>query len=363
MTIAFILLLAAVAATVLFMHTPKFGKHPSGQRLTRIQQSPHYKNGAFENLSPTPMLTEGVSYWTMLNDFLFKKVKEPQSNIPSKKTDLQNLTSTDNVLVWLGHSSYFMQIDGKSILVDPVMSGAASPLPFTTRAFKGSDVYTTDDLPTIDYLFITHDHWDHMDYRTLLALKPKIKTVICALGNGAHFERWGFDPSIILEEDWNKTLALGDGFSAHVTPARHFSGRGLKRNQALWASFVLQTPSGKIFIGGDSGYDTHFAAIGKTYGPFDLAVLENGQYDASWRYIHMQPHEVLKAAADLNAQTLLPVHSGKFTLGNHDWDEPLTKITALTPPQQLRIITPMIGEKVKLKDTQQEFSAWWESID
>ncbi len=363
MGIAFIIVLLAGAGIVLFMQTPKFGKHPSGQRLARIQQSPHYKNGAFQNLSPTPMLTEGVSYGSMLKNFLFKKVKEPQSNLPTQKTDLLHLSSSENILVWLGHSSYFMQIDGKTILVDPVMSGAASPLPFTTRAFKGSDVYTTNDLPAIDYLFVTHDHWDHMDYRTLLALKPKVKQVICALGNGAHFERWGFSASTILEEDWNRSLPLNDGFTVHVTPARHFSGRGLKRNQALWASFVLHTPSHKIFLGGDSGYDTHFAEIGTKFGPFDLAILENGQYDAAWRYIHMQPHEVLKAAADLNAQTLLPVHSGKFTLGNHDWDEPLTKITALPAPQQLRIITPMIGEPVNLNDSTQQFSAWWKTVE
>ncbi|GAL65092.1 outer membrane protein romA [Algibacter lectus] len=297
------------------MNTPRFGKHPSGKRLSRIEQSPNYKNGQFQNLSETPMLAEGVSYWSVLKEFLNSgQPKEPQ-NIPTKKTDLKSLSASENVIIWMGHSSYFMQLDGKKILVDPVMSGNASPVSFTTKAYKGSDVYTTEDIPDIDYLFITHDHWDHLDYKTILELKPKIKTVICGLGVGAHFERWGFDSSIVMEEDWYKTLYLDEGFVAHVTPARHFSGRGFKRNQTLWASFAFFTPSSKIFIGGDGGYDTHFTEIGEKYGPFDLAVLENGQYDKKWKYIHTMPGEPMKAASDLKTKTVLPVHSGKFTLG------------------------------------------------
>lgn len=362
MVIALSIIASIVLGVAIFMNTPRFGKHPSGTRLSRIEQSPNYKNGQFQNLTPTPMLAEGVSYWSVLKEFLFSaKPKEPQ-NIPSKKTDLKSLNSKENVIIWMGHSSYFMQLDGKKILVDPVLSGNASPVSFTTKAYKGSNIYTTEDIPDIDYLFITHDHWDHLDYKTILELKPKIRNVICGLGVGAHFERWGFDSSIVKEEDWYKTLMLDDGFVVHITPTRHFSGRGFKRNKTLWASFVLITPSAKVFIGGDGGYGNHFAEIGEKYGPFDLAVLENGQYDSKWKYIHTMPDEFMKAAADLKAHTVLPVHSGKFTLGNHDWDEPLSKIAKNSTESNIRIITPMIGEQVNLNDTTQLFTQWWKDV-
>lgn len=349
--------------TFLFMQTPMFGKLPSGERLAKIKQSPNYKNGAFQNINPTPMLTEDASYWRMMKDFFAKSIKEPQVDLPSKKTDLLALDPSANVVIWMGHSSYFMQIDGKKILVDPVLCGYASPFSFSVKAYKGSDIYTTDDIPEIDYLIVTHDHWDHMDYKTLISLKPKVKKVICALGNGAHLERWGYNPSTILEEDWNKTLTLDTGFEVHVLPSRHFTGRGFKRNQTLWASFALLTPSLKIYIGGDSGYDSHFSEIGKQFGSFDLAILENGQYDNQWKYIHMMPHEVIKAANDLNAKNLLPVHSGKFTLANHDWDEPLSKIAEHSEQSTSRLITPLIGEQVNLTDSTQQFKQWWTELE
>ena len=184
-----------------------------------------------------------------------------------------------------------MQLDGKKVLVDPVFSGSASPLPFGTKAFAGTDPYTTADMPEIDYLFITHDHWDHLDYETICALQPKIKQIICPLGVGAHLTYWGFVQEFIHEINWNEDLFLGTGFNVHSIPARHFSGRDYKRNGTLWSSFILKTPSHKIFIGGDSGYDTHFKEAGDQFGPFDLVILENGQYDKKWKYIHMQPAE------------------------------------------------------------------------
>jgi L-ascorbate metabolism protein UlaG (beta-lactamase superfamily) len=342
----------------------KFGKLPSDDRLKRIRKSPNYHKEAFQNQNPTPDLTEGVGYWTVAKEHFFTERPhvKPVDTIPSQKTDLLKLNKHDDVLVWFGHSSYFMQIDGKTILVDPVLSGAASPVAFTTRAFKGSDVYTADEIPVIDFLFISHDHWDHLDYDTIMKLKPKIKKLICGLGMGAHFEHWGFDSKVIIERDWNEKAELADGFVAYAVPARHFSGRGLIRNKALWTSFVLYTPTSKIFIGGDSGYDTHFAKIGRDHGPFDLAILENGQYDKSWKYIHMMPHEVLLAANDLRAKNILPVHSAKFALANHTWDEPLRKITQLNDGKTIRIITPMIGERVNIKDTNQKFKHWWEGI-
>ncbi|MEO5563498.1 MAG: MBL fold metallo-hydrolase [Chitinophagaceae bacterium] len=366
MFILFLVLLLLIIIIVLFLRQPKFGKTPRGLQLEAMRKSPNYRNGAFQNRSHTPNLTEGVSYYAVLKEFFFtpKKRKKPVDIIPSTKTDLLNLDPAKDVFVWFGHSSYFMQVDGKKILVDPVLNGLASPLSFTTRAFKGADQYTPDDIPDIDYLFQSHDHWDHMDHPTLVKLKPKIRKVICGLGVGEHFRRWGFSPNIIMEKDWNESLLLAPGFIVHTVTARHFAGRGLGRNKSLWISFVLQTPSYKFFIGGDSGYDKHFAEAGKLFGPFDLAILENGQYDKSWKYIHMMPDEVLKAAKDLKAKRLIPVHSAKFALGNHAWDDPLKIITALhNNDRSLQLLTPMIGEEVNLKDTKQIFSQWWKDIN
>ncbi len=351
--------------TTIFMQKAMFGKMPSGERLERVKKSPNYKNGSFQNLNHTPDLTEGVGYYEVMKEFIFDKKErlKPIDTLPSMKTNLLNLEPKKDILVWFGHSSYFIQIDGKKILVDPVFSGAASPIKFTMPAFKGTDAYTTDDFPEIDYLFISHDHWDHVDYETLLKLKPKIKKIICGLGTGEHFEYWGFDKDKIIEKDWNEKIDLDEGFIAHTVPARHFSGRGLTRNKALWTSYVLKTPTSQLFFGGDSGYDNHFAEIGKTYGVFDLVILENGQYDRKWKYIHMMPEEVLQAAKDLNAKRLFPVHSSKFALANHAWDEPLSKITALNKAINIPLVTPIIGEQVNLKDGTQKFSEWWKGVN
>lgn len=365
MIITLIIVAVLGLAVYLFMQQPQFGKLPSGERLERIKKSPNYENNSFRNLRHTPDLTEGENIVSVLLDFLFTKKPrlKPIDSIPSMKTDLLNLDSGKDILVWFGHSSYFIQIDGKKILVDPVLSGSVSPISFTSKAFKGTDPYTTDDIPEIDYLFITHDHWDHLDYETVLKLKSKIKIVICGLGIGAHLEYWGFDMNKVIEKDWNEEIILDSGFIVHTTPARHFSGRGFTRNKALWTSFALKTPSMNLFIGGDGGYDTYFAEIGQTFGEFDLVILENGQYDEKWKYIHMMPEEVLQAAYDLKAKRLLPVHSSKFAIANHPWDEPLSEISRLNKDANLQLITPIIGEAVLLKDSTQQFIQWWRDIN
>lgn len=357
----FILLILVVMA---FFRQAKFGRLPSGERLARNKNSPNWKNGSFQNKSITPDLTEGATYLSVSREYFFgdKKKKKPTGKIPSVKTDLLQLDSSKDVLVWFGHSSYFLQVDGKRILVDPVLGGSASPLPSSVRAFDGSDIYRPVDIPDIDFLFISHDHWDHMDHGTLKKLRPKINKIICGLGTGEHLEHWGFTPDSIIEKDWDQEVILAEGFKVNTVPARHFSGRGLKRNQALWLSFVLQTPTMKIFLGGDSGYDTHFAEIGEEFGPFDLAVLENGQYDKSWKHIHLMPEEGLKAAGDLKASKVLPVHSGKFSISNHAWDEPLTRISGLGKQSGITILTPRIGETVNIKDNTQVFSDWWREL-
>ena len=358
------ILLSFIIIVFAFMQQEKFGKKPSGERLERIKKSPNFKNGAFQNVSYTPSFTEGTTYWSVLKQFFFERNirVQPTQELPAHKTDLHNLDSSHDALVWFGHSSYFMQIDGKRILVDPVLSGSASPLSVGTKAFKGANNYSADDIPEIDFLFITHDHWDHLDYDTIKKIKPKVKQIITGLGTGEHLEHWGYDKKIITEADWNEQIELGNDFIVNTVTARHFSGRGFIRNKAIWISFVLQTPSMKVFIGGDSGYDKHFKETGEKFGPFDLALLENGQYNAKWRYIHMLPTEIHTAIKELNAKRVIPVHSAKFALSNHDWDEPLELITKHNEEEKTNIITPMIGQHVDLKNTNQVFEKWWKSV-
>jgi L-ascorbate metabolism protein UlaG (beta-lactamase superfamily) len=359
MLILFTIIVILTGLVFMFLSHPKFGKLPDGERLERIRKSPNYKNGSFTNLSHTPQMTGDSGFMKIMKDMFTAKNRRPVDPIPSIKTDLLNIEIDKDILVWFGHSSYFMQIDGKRFLVDPVFCGNASPFSFMIKSFKGTDIYTPADIPNIDYLIITHDHWDHLDYKTIKELSPKIGKLITGLGTGAHLESWGYNPETIIENDWYDHVALGDGFSIDATPARHFSGRGTKPNQTLWVSFVLQTPSTRIFIGGDGGYDRHFAEIGENFGGFDLAILENGQYNTSWKYIHLMPDEVLRAAKDLKAKRLFPVHSSKFALANHSWDAPLKAITEFNKTVNQPLITPIIGELVYLKNTTQVFSEWW----
>jgi L-ascorbate metabolism protein UlaG (beta-lactamase superfamily) len=217
------------------------------------------------------------------------------------------------------------------------------------------------DIPHIDYLFISHDHWDHLDHRTVEKLRPKVGKVITALGAGAHLDRWRYGQEIIAEGDWYDEFSLDDGFKVNVMPGRHFSGRTFKRNQSLWVSFILTTPHMKIYLGGDSGYDSHFAKIGAEYGPFDLAILEDGQYNNSWKHIHMLPEQVVQAAIDLKAERLLPVHWGKFSLSLHDWDEPIIRVVKEAERRKVPVLHPMIGEAVDLNNPQDQ-TQWWNGL-
>jgi L-ascorbate metabolism protein UlaG (beta-lactamase superfamily) len=359
MIIFSVLIVISIIGIRLYLKHPKFGKLPEDERKARIENSPNYKTGSFSNLNVTPQMTGEGGVVKIMKDMFNAKHRKPTEKIPSVKTDLLNLDSEKDILVWFGHSSYFIQIDGKKILVDPVFCGNASPFSFMIKSFKGTDIYSADDIPDIDYLIITHDHWDHLDYKTVSALKSKVGKVITGLGIGAHLEHWGYDPVVIIENDWYDQVNMEDGFTINVTPARHFSGRGPKANQSLWVSFVLQTPSIRIFIGGDGGYDEHFAEIGEKFDGFDLAILENGQYNTSWKFIHLMPEEVLKAAKDLKAKRLFPVHNSKFALANHSWDEPLKAITEFNKTINQPLITPLIGEVVYLKDSTQVFNEWW----
>ncbi|MBL7931554.1 MAG: MBL fold metallo-hydrolase [Bacteroidia bacterium] len=337
-----------------------YGKLPSGERLRRIQASNNYKNGSFQNLSATNAMAEDANFFKVMKEFLNKPPDvAPATEIPYVKTDLKNL-GNEPLLVWFGHSSYLLKIDEMVILVDPVFSGNAAPLSFMVKAFKGSNEYKADDFPDIDLLILTHDHYDHLDYKTISKLKPKVKQTCCTLGVGSHLEYWGIDKNIIEELDWWENYSHKN---VHITsvPGRHFSGRGVKRGQSLWGGFVLKSGTLNLFLGGDSGYDSHFKEIGTKFGPFDLAILEAGQYNKSWPHIHMLPEETVEAARDLNAKKLLPVHWAKFSLAMHPWNEPIKRVVAKADSLNVELLTPLIGEAVKINDTK-NINAWWDLV-
>lgn len=360
--IATLAVLTAVFFIVINMRA--FGGVPKGERLKRIRQSKLYNKRQFQNISHTPSITEGYRMSKVTYDFFLGKkdpLLKPLKDIPSLHTNLKNIDKSKDVLIWLGHSSYYLQTDGVSFLVDPVLSLYGSPFKYFNKAFKGSDIFKPQDIPNIDYLVITHDHFDHLDYPTVQSIRDRTGMAIVPLGVGAHLERWGYAEDKLIEEEWGTEINLKNDVKIVFTPARHFSGRRIRQNDTLWSSYVLITPARKIFLGGDSGYDSHFKTIGAQYGPFDYAVLENGQYGEAWRYIHTLPEDVIQAAIDLKAERILPVHAAKFALALHPWNEPLQKITALGKEQKLNILTPMIGEAVHLNQSEQQFTAWWEN--
>ena len=346
------------------MKQKKFGRLPQAERSIKITKSRHFKVNKFENLSHTPDLAEGVTYSQVLKEFIFERSKTtlPKSHIPTVKSNLHQLSKKLDCIVWFGHSSYYLQLNGISFLIDPVFSKNASPLWFTTKSFKGTAIYSAADLPSIDYLLISHDHWDHLDYSTVSALKQKVKKVVTGLGTAEHLILWGYEKERIIELDWNEALPLENELKLIATPARHFSGRGFKRNQALWLSFVLKSPDYRIYLGADSGYDSHFKSIGEEFGPFDLAVLECGQYNKNWKYIHMMPEEVIQAGQDLNAERVMPVHWGKFALAQHAWDEPILRVKEEALRKNFPLLHPQIGEIVELENKEQKFTEWWNGI-
>jgi len=335
------------------------GKIPWGKRLERVEASPNYRDSIFQNLSVTTVMDQKGDFFKTLKKFLNKpKTTKPSVSLPSVKTDLKNLPDGNPVIVWFGHSSYLIKIAGKHMLVDPVFSGYASPIKLkSAKSFDGTNVYSVDDMPPIDVLLITHDHYDHCDYKTILKLQNKTKCIVTSLGVGSHFGYWGLDMNKVTELDWGEgTEAEGMSFTA--APARHFSGRGIKRSKTLWSSFIMKTKEHSIYIGADSGYDIHFKKIGKKYGPFDIAILESGQYNEAWKSIHMMPEETVQASIDLNAKALLPVHWGKFSLSLHPWNEPIERVTKKAEELNVKITTPMIGQPIVLGGNY-PIDKWW----
>lgn len=310
-----------------------------------------------------PIITNTQGKLAALYQFLFQKDEGavPDKALPSHKTDLFQLKPDEDVIVWMGHSSYFIQIDGVKILIDPVFSNNASPVPAINVAFKGSNIYSAEDIPEIDYLLISHDHWDHLDYPTIDSLRDKIKHVVTPIGVGSYFTQWDFPKEKISEDDWYHTVIENSDIKIDVLPAQHFSGRFFTKNQTLWGSFAVITKNHQLYLGGDSGYGPHFKEIGKRYGSFDIAILECGQYNENWPYIHMMPEQTAQAAVDLNAKSMLPVHNSKFKLSHHTWQDPIERIITASLDKPYRLMTPEIGNTIWVDNPDQVFTRWWKT--
>ena len=359
------LTLAAGGGIFYYVNRPEFGRLPSGERLKKILSSPHYFGDHFECLTPVKVMSDDVdekenriaATWKFL--FGDKTGLVPPMPIPTAKTNLKSLNPAEDCAIWMGHSTIYLQLDGRKILIDPVFSSYASPIFFVNRAFDGSNVYSADDFPTIDILAITHDHWDHLDYPTIMQLKPKIKTVLCPLGVGEYFEQWNFDAEKIIEDDWDSAIDFGRDLTAHILPSQHFSGRMLTQNPTEWCAFAFVTSARKIFCSGDGGYSEHFKDIGKKFGGFDLAFMENGQYNRAWHAIHLLPNETAQASQDIHAGKVVPIHAGKFALARHAWNEPYKDLIAESANKNFELLTPRIGELIKFHG-EQNFQPWFD---
>jgi len=357
-----VLLWVIVAA---YLQHPMFWADPSWDRLARIQQSPNYHDGQFWNLTETPMMTpdeNGENDTSIFSRLKWDTGRRYSSQeIPSVKTDLKSLPKNQNTLVRLWHSAYFMILDWKTYLVDPTLV-SGSPVWFVNKPFPWTSVYQPEDIPEIDYLIITHDHYDHLDYFTMKEIRDKVWKVITSLWVWAHFERWGFDEDDIIEMDRYDVSDFDDNIKITCLPARHYSWR-LKQNKTLRSSFMLETPSKTIYIWWDSWYDKFFKEIWEKWPNIDLAVIENGQYDMQRKYIHMLPDDVVQTIKDLNAGKVLTVHNSKYAMANHDWDEPLNALDERLDKEWINSwITPMIWEVVNL-DKNQKFSHRWIDLD
>lgn len=322
----------------------KFGSLPD-----KAPDSPHWQNGAFANLPDDyvyPNLDREPLYSGGWLKFALARADDryPPGQVPSRRINLHDLEDGD--FVWLGHSSFLVRLAGKTVCIDPVLSGRASPVPFTIPAWPGSTPYAPEDFPYIDYLCISHDHWDHLDYRAVTRLQ--YGHVLCGKGVEAHFGSWGLPGPRIF--DWYDEWRDG-GIKFVFVPSRHFSGRGFTRNQSLWGGFVLDAGSGgRLYFTGDGGYGNHFAYIGKRYGPFEIAFPDSGQYNRAWAGVHMFPEQAVMAARAAGARLACPAHIGKFTLSWHPWDEPVARFRKYAEETGTKFMLPVIGEKRRMDE-------------
>jgi L-ascorbate metabolism protein UlaG (beta-lactamase superfamily) len=325
----------------------------------------HYRDGKFVNQVPTDMSMSLRRTVPLMYRYFTTPVadKAPAGPLPMKRPDplalAQRDTSIDR-LTWFGHSTCLLETGGRKILFDPMFGASPAPLPFLAgHRFNAEMPIVPEGLPRLDAVVISHDHYDHLDYGSILKLREKTDLFLVPLGVGAHLLRWGVAPDRIREFDWGDSASHA-GFTFVCAPARHFSGRGLRDGSStLWASWIVKTGRKRIYFSGDSGYGPHFQATGAAHGPFDLVLVECGQYNEDWAAIHMMPADAVKAAQELGGRLMVPIHWGAFALSLHAWYAPIRAVTAEARARNVRIAAPELGEAVNFARDSVPDRQWW----
>lgn len=361
---AFIAALIAIAYIVMNYY-PSFGGKATAEEKEGFLRSPNYSQGKFVYpVSAEIDLTFGGNF-SILKDFLkgnpLSKPAKPLLPEPLPPGSVQ--LGREAKATWFGHSAVLLELDGITVFIDPMLGRSPSPFPFIGgRRYSEKLPIEISALPDIDAVLLSHDHYDHLDYGSIQQMKHKVGMFIVPLGVGAHLQRWGVSPAQIREHDWWNEFRYA-GLTFICAPARHFSGRSLlDRNTTLWCSWIIQGENVKIFYSGDSGYGPHFAEIGQKYGPFDLTLMECGQYDTRWADIHMMPEQTVQAHMDVRGGVLLPVHWGAFTLAMHDWTDPIDRVSRAADQKGVRLATPRIGEPVYIGAPECPSDLWWREV-
>lgn len=351
----FLLLITVLTAMSIGLLT--CGAHPAAS----YDQSPQYGDGRFHNAAAKKTSLGAARTLGVLWRFLFDKPADatPQAPIPVQALTRQALLDAPDDSLWrLGHSTMLLKLDGHFWLTDPVFSERASPMSFMGPKRFHAPPLSIQALPPITGVIISHDHYDHLDHAAVLALAPKVRHFVTPLGVGDRLIGWGVPASQVTQLDWWQETRV-EGLKIVATPAQHFSGRGLSDgNRTLWASWVIDSGRLRLFFSGDSGYFDGFARIGERYGPFDLAMVETGAYDADWPDVHMQPEQSLQAHLDVRGKVLMPIHNGTFDLALHPWTEPFERITALAQQQGVALTAPRMGERLDL-GAPAPSTHWW----
>jgi L-ascorbate metabolism protein UlaG (beta-lactamase superfamily) len=367
-----IILIITVSLTVFglvsfFRFAPQIGGTPEGIRMKRMLSADNFRSGKFHNTITTKMDMKSGKMLNVMWEFIRGNTnREPINTINVEKFDKNRFLKSKNdqfTFTWFGHSSLLFKIDEKILLVDPVFSERASMFTFMgPKRFPYTNHMDVDLLPDVDAILISHDHYDHLDYQTILKLKDKINRFYVPLSVGAHLEKWGVPPEHIVELNWWESTSF-NGLELHFAPSRHFSGRGIAdRFSTLWGSWIIKGKTQTIFYGGDSGYFPGFKEIGDRYGPFDISFLECGAYNDNWSEIHMKPEETVQASIDLKSIKLMPIHWGKFNLALHPWKEPIERAVKKGNGLGVTIVTPRIGDIITLNDGLKT-SSWWEDYE
>lgn len=354
---------SAVSALLLRSYAPLGATPDKGQRAAFAQRG-HDESGKFANLEQADMNISVSAGLSMLKDSVFagEVQRRPAGSLPLADIDWALIASGEDSLTWFGHSAFLLSIDGKKLFIDPMLGHRASPVSFAGSARYSADwLGSIGQLPDIDAVLLTHDHYDHLDYGSIRALKSKVGHFFVPLGVGAHLERWGVESACITELDWWDEAAF-DGLTLVLTPSQHFSGRGLfNRNSTLWGGWIVLGCDIRFYTSGDGGYGSHFKTIGERYGPFDLVLMEGGQYDERWETSHMTPEQAVQAALDVRGERMMLVHWAAFTLAFHSWTDPIERATAEAQRLGVDLLTPKIGETLSLSRLDCCVSArWWE---